>query len=76
MRGETYDEVLEQGLAMLEVDVRASRQMYGLLEEDGIWAGNFAHIYRDFLGFKLEKVLRRRRRGWYSPASVQKKSSS
>jgi len=60
MRGETYDEVLEQGLAMLEVDVRASRQMYGLLEEDGIWAEHFAYIYRDFLELNLENALRRR----------------
>ena len=45
-----YDEVLEQGFAMLEVNIGTSCEVRGLLEEDGIGAENLADIYRNFLG--------------------------
>lgn len=49
MKG-SYDEVLEQCFAVLEVNIRTSREICGLLEEDGIGSENLAHIYSDFLG--------------------------
>lgn len=35
---------------MLEVNVGTPREVRGLLEEDGIWAENLTHVYRNFLG--------------------------
>jgi hypothetical protein len=48
--GMTYDEILEQGIAAFEVYVRATGEVRGLLEKDGVGSEDLADIDGDLLG--------------------------
>lgn len=46
---DTYQKVLEQRIASLEVDVRPPCQMRSLLKKDRVWTVYLAHVDCDFL---------------------------
>jgi hypothetical protein len=46
---DAHDKILEESIAAFEEEIRATGEMGGLLEEDGIGAKNLAGIYGDFL---------------------------
>ena len=45
-----YDKVLQQGTRLGQIEIGATGEMGGLLEEDGVGPQNLAGINRDFLG--------------------------
>ena len=50
MRERTDNETLEQGFAMLGIDVRTSSEVRGLQQKDGIRAEDFVYICSGFCG--------------------------